>query len=78
MPELLNLFYTMQEERASKVASKLRLKCRACINCLVGQLKKNRAKGTKNFQMGKIDTKRTHHRIKFLYMTLHDKELAKM
>ena len=51
----------MQEERASKVASKLCLKCHACINSLVGQMKGNRAKGTKKVQMSKIDAKRTLH-----------------
>ena len=51
----------MQAEKASKVATKLCLKWHACINSLVGQMKRNRAKGTKKVQMGKIDAKRTHH-----------------
>jgi hypothetical protein len=60
MSNLLNLVYTTEEENASAIAQMLRLKSRARINSPEGRMKRSRAKGTKKFQMGKIDAKLTH------------------
>ena len=60
MSNLLNLVYTTEEKNASAVAQMLRLKSRARTNSPEGRMKWSRAKGTKKFQMGKIDAKLTH------------------
>jgi hypothetical protein len=75
MAALVNLVYTTEEKNAADVAQKFRFKCNAHINSPEGRMKRSRAKGTKKFQMGKIDAKKTHHSDK---VPLHETATGNM
>lgn len=75
MSNLLNLVYTTEKKNASAVAQMLHLKCHACINTPEGQMKWSQAKGTKRFQLGKIDAKLTPCSGKVPFKKLHQQVL---